>query len=248
MEWTDTALVLHVAKFREADLRVRLLTLKQGIVTAFAFGGARSRRRFTGCLDSFNLILARAGFSRNGVFLNLLEATLLGGPDRLRRDWRRQGAAVNCIRFVEALGVPPDGTTEAFTLTRDLLGLLENADAVSGMVPVLFRFRLASDQGYAPVLSSCARCGSPLEQFDAVHVFLAEGTAFCPACAPAGPAFLLNRDALDVLRKVQAYSPEQWTDPAVPPEVEKQAVRLIDAFVRYHLNLEWFQGRFQKAR
>lgn len=56
MEWTDTALVLHVGRFREADLWVRLLAPGQGLVTAFAFGGSKSRRRFTGCLDVFNLI------------------------------------------------------------------------------------------------------------------------------------------------------------------------------------------------
>jgi DNA repair protein RecO (recombination protein O) len=249
MEWTDTSLVLRVTRFREADLRVRLLTLRQGMVTAFAFGGGKSRRRFTGCLDSFNLILARVGASRNGIFLNLLEATLLEGPDRLRRDWRRQGAAVNCLRFVEALGVPPDGSAGTFALTRDVLELLENADAVSGIVPVLFRFRLASEQGYAPVLSSCARCGSPLDIFDAAHVLPAEGLAFCPACRPAsGQTFLLNRDALDVLRNVQERSPAQWADPSAPPEGGRQAARLVDAFVRYHLNLEWSRGRFQKAR
>ena len=36
-EWTDTALVLHVGKFRETDLWIRLLALEQGLITAFAF-------------------------------------------------------------------------------------------------------------------------------------------------------------------------------------------------------------------
>jgi DNA repair protein RecO (recombination protein O) len=249
MEWVDTALVLQVARFREADLRVRLLTPQKGIATAFAFGGGRSRRRFTGCLDSFNLILVRMAFSRTGVFLNVQEASLLEGPDRLRHDWRRQGAAVNCLRFVEALGVPPDGSAGTFAVTRGLLGLLENADAVSGIVPVLFRFRLASEQGYAPVLSACARCGRPLEQFDAAHVFLTEGMAFCPACRlPAGQAFLLDRGALGVLRNVQANPPDRWADSSLSSESGRQAAGFIDAFVRYHLNLEWSRGRFRKTR
>ena len=106
MEWTDTALVLHVGRFREADLWVRLLALEQGLVTAFAVGGSRSRRRFTGCLDVFNVIRARVTASRDGQFLNMQESTLLEGPERLRRDWRRQGMAANCVRFMEALGVP----------------------------------------------------------------------------------------------------------------------------------------------
>ena len=54
MEWSDTALVLGVGRFRESDLWLRMLTRRHGIVSAFAFGGSRSRKRFCGCLDIFN--------------------------------------------------------------------------------------------------------------------------------------------------------------------------------------------------
>ena len=53
MEWSDTALVLGVGRFRESDLWLRMLTRRHGIVSAFAFGGSRSRKRFCGCLDLF---------------------------------------------------------------------------------------------------------------------------------------------------------------------------------------------------
>ena len=86
MQWTDDALVLRIGKFREADLWVRILAREKGLVTAFAFGGSRSRRRFTGCLDVFNRIRVSAAYSRDGRFLNLQEATLLAGPERLRRE------------------------------------------------------------------------------------------------------------------------------------------------------------------
>ena len=138
MEWTDTALVLHVGRFREADLWVRLLALEQGLVTAFAFGGSRSRRRFTGCLDVFNVIRARVTASRDGQFLNMQESTLLEGPERLRRDWRRQGMAANCVRFMEALGVPPDASPFSFSLLRELLGLLENEERPPELAPLFF--------------------------------------------------------------------------------------------------------------
>ena len=151
MEWTDTALVLHVGRFREADLWVRLLALEQGLVTAFAFGGSRSRRRFTGCLDVFNVIRARVTASRDGQFLNMQESTLLEGPERLRRDWRRQGMAANCVRFMEALGVPPDASPFSFSLLRELLGLLENEERPPELAPLFFRFRLAATPGSSPV-------------------------------------------------------------------------------------------------
>ena len=60
MQWTDDALVLRIGKFREADMWVRFLARDKGLVTAFAFGGSRSRRRFTGCLDAFNRSTGKA--------------------------------------------------------------------------------------------------------------------------------------------------------------------------------------------
>ncbi len=249
MEWTDTALVLHVGKFRETDLWVRLLASQQGMVTAFAFGGARSRRRFTGCLDAFNLILVRAGTSRNGAFLNMSEATLLEGPVRLRRDWRRQGMAANCIRFIEALGVPPDQAKTCFQLTRGVLGVLECEDAPPPILPLFFRFRLASEQGYAPDFTHCGRCGRPLRDVPESLFAVSEGLAFCPECsAPPGETIRLHPETLDVLAKVQEYSPDAWTGCRLDPEHTRQAARFIDAFIRRHLGLEWANGRFARIR
>lgn len=91
MEWTDTALVLHVGKFRETDLWIRLLALEQGLITAFAFGGSRSRRRFAGCLDVFNVIRTHVVSSRDGQFLNMQESTLLEGPGSVCAGWAQTG-------------------------------------------------------------------------------------------------------------------------------------------------------------
>lgn len=113
MEFTEQGLVLRVGRFREADLWVRFLSRRRGILTAFAFGGSRSRRRFSGCLDLFNMLSVSVKSTRGGDYLALQEATLLRGPDRLRRDWRRCGMATNCLRFVEALGAEADFGSQA---------------------------------------------------------------------------------------------------------------------------------------
>ena len=126
MEWSDTALVLGVGRFRESDLWLRMLTRRHGIVSAFAFGGSRSRRRFCGCLDVLNSLQCRVRSSKDGRFLNLEEAALLQGPRLLRRNWQRMGLAANCLRFVEAMGVGEDAATEAFLLVEDLRAVLES--------------------------------------------------------------------------------------------------------------------------
>ena len=247
MQWTDEAIVLRIGKFRETDLWVRFLSREKGLVTAFAFGGSRSRRRFTGCLDVFNVISVSVSSSRDGRFLNMREATLLEGPERLRRDWQRQGMAANCVRFLEAMDVPPDNAGAAFGLMRGTMHLLEQEGAaLMPLTPMLFRFRLAADQGYVPDLAACARCGRPLGGLSQVHFVVGEGAPCCPHCRRHGDMSLsLGQEALDVLAKVKEYSPEAWSSLRPSPESARQAARLIDAFVRYHLGLEWINGRFK---
>jgi len=246
MQWTDEALVLRIGKFRETDLWVRFLSRDKGLVTAFAFGGSKSRRRFTGCLDVFNRLSVSVVSSRDGRFLNMSEATLLEGSERLRRDWRRQGMAANCVRFLEAMGVPPDNSRSCWELMLGVLQLLDKEELVPAVLPVLFRFRLAAEQGYAPELGFCARCGQSLEGMQQVHFLVGDGAVSCPHCRRYGDMSLsLGQEALDVLSKVKEYSPLAWNSLNPSPEAARQAARLIDAFVRYHLGLEWINGRFR---
>ncbi len=247
-EWTDTTLVLRVGKFREADLWVRLLGQEQGIVTAFAFGGSRSLKRFTGCLDPYNILLSRAAYNRTGNFLNLQETTLLEGPTRLRTDWRVQGLAANALHFLEAMGVPPGNAFVSFHTLRSFLGLLEYTQNPSPLFPVLFRFRVASDQGYVPDLSTCMHCGLDLSTQSHIFMLVAEGLALCPAChGHIQTGMRLQKESLEALRFVQNSDPADWENFLPDPDLGRQISRFIDAFLRYHIGLEWQGGHFRRV-
>lgn len=256
MEWSDTALVLNMGRFRESDVWLRLLTRRHGIVSAFAFGGSRSRKRFCGCLDLFNELEISTKTTRNGMYLSLQEGTLLHGPCRLRSDWKRLGMLMNCVRFLEALGVPPDNASEAFSLLKEMLGLLEQADEIQELFPLLFRLRLASAQGYAPAFSACAQCGS--KSSNKVDFIVSEGIIVCPSCQHKnGVVVEISNKTLDVLRRVQEESPLEWNflgtadkngtsgQMLLPPE-RRECARAIDGFVQYHLGLVWDKGRFRR--
>lgn len=248
MEWTDNALVLGIGRFREADMWVRLLTRQRGMVTAFAFGGSRSRRRFCGCLDLLNLLTVRVQPTRTGAYLSLQEATLLEGLRRLRDDRRRLGMMANCVKFIEALGMAPDGSEAAFVLTRDLLRLFEAEEAPLDIVPTLFRFRLASDQGYAPVMSICAGCGAAVAEMGQAWFFVADGVLACPHCAGTrGGAVALGPKTLDVLRRVQEESPADWMAQTLSLDQRRECAQAVDGFVQYHLGLSWERGRFRRG-
>ncbi len=248
-EWADHALVLRMGHFRESDLWLKTLCRKHGLLTLFAFGGSRSRRRFCGCLDVLNSLHCRVKTSPRGGFLNLEEAVLLNGPQALRRDWRRMGLAANCLRFVEALGVGDEGADEAFELVEDMRRTLEEAAALPALFPLFFRLRLAGALGFAPSLDVCGHCGCELSgpgQF-----VVDEGHVRCPSCrAEAGPVRYgveLSADGLDLLRHVQQELPSAWHAEELPPADRRACSRVIDGFVQYHLGLAWEGGFFRRV-
>jgi DNA repair protein RecO (recombination protein O) len=252
MEYSDRVVILRVGKFRETDLWVRFLSPSRGILSAFAFGGTRSRRRFTGCLDLFNDVLLQLKSTRGGQYLALQEGVLMKGPARLRRDWRRLGLAMNCLKFLEAFGVGQDGAGAAHTLFCGTLTLLEESERLPEQLPFWFRARLAFEQGYALDCVHCASCGAILSE--QAHCFFAVTDArfYCPCCAPrhTGGTFFLRRETLDALAYVQENPPSLW--PAGPPAClgfaeRKESVRMIDAFIQRHVGLSWSSNKFSRV-
>jgi len=248
MEWTDKALVLHVGRFRETDMWVRLLTRRQGVLTAFAFGGSRSRRRFCGCLDIGNSILCRVKRTRAGVYLALQEASLLHGLRRLRTDGQRLGLAMNCLRFLEILEVQGEEAHSALALAEDILRLLEDELPPPPLLALLFRLRIASDQGFAPFLHACAQCGRQAQPDEEWQFLLDQGGLRCADCRATGRYALdLAFASLAFLRTVQNSAPSAWNASRLNPAERRQCGRVVDAFVQYHLGIAWEDGRFRRV-
>ena len=252
MEFTDRVLILRVGKFRETDLWVRFLSPKRGILSAFAFGGSRSRRRFSGCLDVFNDVLFSIKTTRNGLYNALQEGTLMGAPVRLRSDWQRLGVAANCVKFVEAFGVAPDGAQAAYALVRDALAMLEDGAPLPINLPVLFRARFVFDQGYSMNLTECFRCGKTLRQAPGTFFLVREGRFACSFCPPSASDFSMavHHETLDALAHVQDYSPPSWRGgilAVLPPAAHRECARVVDAFVEHHVGLHWDTSRFVRV-
>lgn len=245
MEFSEQALVLQVGRFKEADLWVRLLSPARGIFSAFAFGGSRSRRRFVGCLDLFNEISVRVSGSNRTPYLTLQEGVLLRGVSRLRRDWRRFGLAVNCIRFLQSFGVPPDGAEKTHFLLDQTLRLLEESEDIPGQLPFFFRARLAFDQGYALGALHCSTCGGDLLSGPA-RLFLRDGQVLCRGCAATaqGMALPLGPATLEALAAVHAMPPALWAGIALSPDCGREFSRAVDGFIQYHVGISWERGRF----
>ena len=213
MDYTDKVIILRIGRFKEADLWVRFLSPERGIVTAFAFGGSRSRKRFGGCLDHLNIVTVHV--RGGGTYQRLEEGTLETGPKRLRKDIGRLGLAVNCQKFMEAMGVGREGAEKVYELFLNMLRLLEREKEIDPILPLLFRTRLAFDQGYTPALGQCAGCGRHLNDSsyaaalvgshreplrvdirDGREISLPARTAYCTQTAKVEAVFHVREGAL----------------------------------------------------
>ncbi|WP_461209535.1 DNA repair protein RecO [Desulfocurvus sp. DL9XJH121] len=246
MEFTERSLILKVGRFREIDLWIRLATPSRGVLTAFAFGGARSRRRFLGCLDPLNHVLFRFKKNPRGDYLYLMEGSLISGHPGLRTNQRRLGQAANCLKFFETAHENPAAAEPGFELFSSALAMLDADGDVSTMFPVLFRAKTAFLQGYAPDFATCPRCGKDLMDSVAPVFLVEEGRAACAACATGpGRRIPLGKEAVGVLRAVNRGGPEDWGRLDPSPVARRQVYDAVDALVRYHLGLAWKDGGFR---
>ena len=248
MEFSEKALVLRVGRFREIDAWVRLFSPVRGAYTAFAFGGMRSRRRFPGCLDSFNHVQFKVRCAQRQGYHCLTEAVLLDAPHRLRQDANRLGMAVNCLKFFEAVQVGPQGASDAYRLLRGMLAALEAETPPSSLFPVLFRARTTFAQGMLPACDRCAVCGEPLEDRGAVcHV--EPGKLLCDHCRDGTPGIRqrLSAAAVSLMALAVTGQPVAWAACRPDPAAGREFSRTVDLLVRYHLGLAWEQGGFVRA-
>ena len=191
------------------------------------------------------------------MYLALQEGVLLHGPRRVRADWRRFGLAQNCRKFLEAFGVAPEGAAEAHALFSGVLQVLEEEDSPPPALPLLFRARLAFDQGYSLDLRRCAVCGEDLATRPTAYFQVEAGRILCPDCRNGGGrqaygsrGMTITRETLDALAQVRDYPLSAWRKGALAALSDvgkKECLRQVDSFIQYQVGLYWEKNGFWRA-
>lgn len=247
MEFSEQVTVLRVGTFREADCWVRFFSPTHGLLTGFAFGGRRSRRRFCGCLSPLSLVHFRVSRGRREYHC-LEEGSLVNAFPNLKRDLNRLGMASNCVRFFESLSFAPDSMESAHALLLETLETLDRSVPDSCFLPILFRAKMTFTQGYQPDLSSCRGCGRPLADCGRAAFAIQEGGLYCPRClSGTGHKISTSRETLALLNRLSVTGPREWADWTPSPQVREECVRLVDAFVQCHLGLTCDGNRFLRV-
>lgn len=248
MEFTEKVVIFRVGTFRENDCWVRFLSPTRGIVTGFAFGGRKSKRRFCGCLDHLNQVLFRVSSGKRNQYLSLEEGTLLQGFAGLKRDPRKVGMAGNCLRFVEAVHTGDAGSGET---CDQVLSMLSGLDGLEGppspFFPIVFRIALAFGHGYDLDVLHCASCKAVLQEHAWAGCAIEEGVFLCPSCTGKAGHLRLSWQALAVLHHLGTTRIGQWVHWVPATFLQRQLYTFGDRFIRYHLGVADEDNRFVRC-
>lgn len=246
LELTEKVLILKTGRFKETDMWVRFISPGMGVESAFAFGGAKSRKRFMGCLDGLSLVLFKMNKSGHGY--TLAEGTLLNSFRNIKKNSSLLGPAVNCLKFLESFEVGPDWSRQAFDLALSVLDCLDQGLDQPEGIPLLFKTKVTFEQGYGPNLKACGKCGRGLGEFSAYGgVFSVEqGCFLCPDCARGKSGIALSTGAARTLDWIRHSNPCQWAGFQMHPGIKGQCYEFVDRFLGYHPGLKWENGKYRR--
>ncbi|MDE7468896.1 MAG: DNA repair protein RecO [Desulfovibrionaceae bacterium] len=243
--FTEPLCILKTRLFREHDISLHALSKERGFLTVYAFGGAKSRRRFIGCLDKFTIALCTVQKSMKRGYLTLQEASLIASSKEFLHDTMKYGVVQNCALFLQVACRAWSYTSGVYTLFYDLLQACSDREDILFAIPFFFRFSLVALLGYTPSLYSCVVCSRHIDTIALPFFSIEKGGVLCHSCSPLSSALRIrDKEILYVLQYILSFSPIYWKSIPYNKQSIQQACTLIDEYVQYHLGVVWDNGRF----
>lgn len=179
------ALVVRSVDYREHDKIVTLLTSTLGKRGAIAYGARRSRKRFAGALQPYQVIRVMLEVKRGRDLLWLTEAEVVRDFPRIPSDPACHGCASYALELLRELTPEAEKDPRPVELLVRFLERLDEYGASPSLIAGLILMALR-DTGFAPVLDRCAHCSRPAPRGRAAFFDVSRGIV-CSECGGSGP-------------------------------------------------------------
>lgn len=251
-EARDAGLLLRSVEYGDADRIVTFLTRAHGKIAMFARGARRSKRRFAGALEPFQVVSLR--FRQRGSNLaSLLDTSVSMSRPRLIADYDRITAASYLTELVSESIREHEPLPELFELLDEAYAVLDQPGFPAERAGRLgwiaaFELRLLILAGYAPLLDACATCGRAVDGQASAYRFSPQaGGVQCASCG-AGRGVALSAETLRALAASRRADPTEIEPIPLTEEQAAEARRALAFFIRYHLGKELKSARFVETK
>ena len=206
MHIVTRGLVLRETNYKEADKILTVLTEEGGKRTVRARGCRRKGSRLAAAAQllvcsEMTLFAYRDHFSLN-------EASSLEQFRGVRAEVEKLALGSYFAEVMEAVALEGRSDPGFLPLILNALYALDKLQKPLPLVKAAYELKLLCLAGYAPMLESCAVCGTPKPE--APQLSLLGGALHCTRChAGPGPSAALNTAALHAMRHVALGNPKR---------------------------------------
>ena len=193
--YREQGVVLRTHRLGEADKIVVLLTEGRGKVRAVAKGVRKTKSKFGGRLEPMTHVALQLYEGRE--LDTITQAETIETFRAVREDLDRVARAGAILESVDQIAQEGEPNPQLYRMLIGALRQLSKSD--SPLIVAGFYLKLLSQEGFHPVLDSCASCGADGDEVALVAFDLEQGGTLCRTCR-RGTA--LSGAALSLLREI----------------------------------------------
>lgn len=246
---SSPAIVLRVTEHGDFDKIISCLTHKRGKMSLIAKGAKKSLKRFSGVLEIFSVVNVVWSFGRGRGLPVLQEASLVHAFEQIRTDITRTAYASYWCELVWAWMEPGQRHDAVYKLLVYTLDQLNRGGLSEHPLHISFQLRFVMLSGFRPGLLHCHICRKPLKEFgrSSVAFDIRRGGVMCEGCAPQGAGPLgLSMGTVKLLSWVLNTPLGKLHRVRFSRQAAEESLRMLDAFVPYHLGKETKSLKFLK--
>ena len=237
--FSSPAILLKRTDFGDYDLIVSFLSLNRGKISVVAKNAKKSRKRFSGLLEPFTKLSIVCRTSRNNGMPILQEASMTESFKAIRGALLETAYASYWTELIHGWLEEFKPQPEIYNLLDYSLDALDRNETNPHVLSIIFQVRFLGLAGFAPNLESCTQCALPLDSIRSNRIFfdLAKGGIVCNGCSAGESRFHLpvSKGTAKLLFWIQAYDADAGLRLRFSAVSRREAQRILEAFVPYHL-------------
>jgi DNA repair protein RecO (recombination protein O) len=243
---SSPAVLLRRIEHGDYDLILTFFTPARGRLSAIAKAAKKSARRFSGVLELFSVLEIVCTYGRGKGLPVLQEAALKEGFPGIRGDLLRTAYASYWAQLITDWSEEGQPIEPLYPLFLHCLALLGGGKRDPGSISMLFQIRFLALAGLAPNLTVCRQCKRSVRDLPSTRVFFDPkgGDLSCESCKPAQRSVELSKGTVLNLQWAQEGRLERADRIRFSPAAVKEGLRMLEAFVPYHLGKEPRSLRF----
>jgi DNA repair protein RecO (recombination protein O) len=233
----DRVLVLRHRPYREHDALLVGFGRMQGKFSAVARGVRSSRSHLAAGVQALTLTDMTIYRGRSTLY-TVTAADAVRHYPRIRDNLERTARAAMLADMLDELWSEHDAAPEAFSLVTEAFSALDEGRPAEAVFLAAF-WQLMRHAGFAPDLSRCSACGSPLDE-EAEAGFRSASGPVCARCRVPGDQDLPQASRA-WLRRADALTPDRLGTVVGSRTLMESLERQAKNYLLYHL------GRMPRA-